>query len=91
MCMKWFCNVETYIASAIEYWIILFLKIHLNQNWKFKGDWGVFLILLENLSFEKCYGGDTIILKPKMWEILNFEWILSLRIQLKLKIENFQT
>jgi hypothetical protein len=65
--------------ETIEYWIMFYFKIHLNL--KSHGNLGVFLVFLENAQWIRFYEGDLEMFRPKVWEILNFEYFLTLKIQ----------
>jgi hypothetical protein len=70
--LRWFCNVWTYNAKVLEYWIILSLKIQRNHIEFFKGNLGVLLILLESAQWVGFSRGDIIGVRLKVQNILKY-------------------
>jgi hypothetical protein len=63
----------------------LSLKIQLNHNRKFQSNWDVPLVLLERSRREGFNEISFLWFGLRMWEILNFKWFLSLKIQINCK------
>ncbi len=81
----WFHGIWTCDAKVLEYWMISSLKIKLNRSWKFRRNWNVPLVLLERCWWAGFNGIYLVRFGFKMWEILIFKWILSLKIQINSK------
>ncbi len=74
------CGVE-----VLEYWMSFSLKIQLNHDRKFQSNWDVSLVLLERSRREGFNEISFLRFGLRMWEILNFKWFLSLKIQINCK------
>jgi hypothetical protein len=77
---SWFHNILTYNGEVIEYWTIFSIKIHFNQNSKLLSKLGTLLIVLESPRWVGLNEDNLEIFRPKVREILNFEYFLSLEI-----------
>lgn len=64
----------------------IFFSIGYSTNLKFWKDWNVLLLLLESLQWVGFLGGEFVIFKTKMGEILNSECISWLETNLEFKI-----
>jgi hypothetical protein len=71
-------GVWTCSAKILEYWMISSLKIKLHCSWKFWRNWNVPSV--GNILWARFSGIYLERLGFKMWEILNFKWLLPLTI-----------
>jgi hypothetical protein len=74
--LVWTCGEE-----VLEYWTIFSLKTKLNCSWKFLRNWNVPLVLLWRSWWAGFNGIYLVRFGFRRWEILNFKWILPLKIQ----------
>ncbi len=77
----WVEKFWSYNAKAIDYWTIFLIKINKIIKKKFRSNPKVYLVLLESNSWIRFNEIYFIIFILNMWKILNFEWILLLKIQ----------
>jgi hypothetical protein len=80
--LAWFHGVWTCNGEVLEYWMISSLKIKLNWSWNFQRNWNVPLMLLERSWWIAFNGIYLIRFGFRMWDILDFKWFLSLKIQI---------
>ncbi len=79
--MTWVEIFCSYNAKVIDYWTIFLININKIINRIFYSNPKVYLVLLESncwVRFSEIY---FIIFILKVWKILNFKWILLLKIQ----------
>jgi hypothetical protein len=76
-------------AKVLEYWMMFSLKSKLNRSWKFQRNWNVPLVLLERSWWAEFNDFFWIRFGFRMWEILIFKWLLSLKIQINSKKPGF--
>ncbi len=79
--LTWVESFWNYNAKVIDYWTIFKIKFNKIINRNFYSNPKVYLALLESnrwVKFNEIYFTIFIL---KVWKILNFEWILLLKIQ----------
>jgi len=70
-------NAKPANTSLDLYWILLSLIFQQNQNQVLKKTWGMLLVLLESPWWIRFYGGDFVIFKFMVWDILNLSVICA--------------
>jgi hypothetical protein len=67
-------------AEVLEYWMMFSMRIKLNGSWNFQRNCNVPLVSLERSWWAGFNGIYLVRSRFRMWEILIFKWLLSLKI-----------
>lgn len=67
----------------------IFKRQSIKSNFIIFQNWGLFFIMLENLQQLGFIGGNFVIFRATLWEILKFEYNLSLSNNLKQFVHNW--